>query len=241
MRLKRFDSLERKKILEKSQECLWSKEGEPGLEYLTQKRNLSIEICKQFQLGFMPSFVPHMLNNRIIFPIIDSSNNLVSLSSRFIGDQSDTSLPVYWHEAYEKSFYLYGVNIAKKHIREKKYVLMVEGQFDVMQMHNHGFKNSVGVLSTNLHKIQLSVIYRYTNNVILLFDTDKNKSGQKGASRAIENMFSMSNFPVEQYRDNVQSIEFQENSDPDEFLKKCGSIPLQNIIDLKLRSMKELV
>ena len=114
MRLKRFDSLERKKILEKSQECLWSKEGEPGLEYLTQKRNLSIEICKQFQLGFMPSFVPHMLNNRIIFPIIDSSNNLVSLSSRFIGDQSDTSLPVYWHEAYEKSFYLYGVNIAKK-------------------------------------------------------------------------------------------------------------------------------
>lgn len=240
MKLKRFDALERKKILEKTQECLWSKEGKPGLEYLLQQRKLSVETCKEFGLGYMPSFVPHMLKHRIIFPIFDASNNLICLSSRFIGNSEDSQLPVYWHEAYEKSFYLYGINRTKEHIRTQDYVLMVEGQFDVMQMFNHGFKNVVGVLSTNLHKIQLSIIYRYTNKIILLFDTDKNGSGQKGAKRAIENIFTMNNFYIDQYRDKVQYIEFQENTDPDNFLKNYGRKPLQNIIDMKLNKIKEL-
>ena len=50
--MKKFDTLERCKILEKTQQCLWSQEGIPGLEYLTKQRKLSEELCKEFRLGF---------------------------------------------------------------------------------------------------------------------------------------------------------------------------------------------
>lgn len=235
--MKKFDTLERCKILEKTQQCLWSQEGIPGLEYLTKQRKLSEELCREFRLGFMPSFVPHMLRNRIIFPIYDSSDNLICLSSRSI-DKTYQELPVYWHETYEKSFYLYGLNIAKNHIRTHDYVIVVEGQFDVMQMHNHGFKNTVGISSTNIGKIQLSSMYRYTENIILLFDTDSNNSGKKGIQKAYDNLFSLSKYNIPQYKDNVTHIQFDDNLDPDEFLIKNGRTKLEEIINQKIQELK---
>lgn len=235
--MKKFDTVERIKILEKTQQCLFTEEGKPGLDYLIEKRKLSEDLCKEFGLGFMPSNISHMLRNRIIFPIYDASDNLICLSSRSI-DKTYDDLPVYWHETYEKSFYLYGLNIAKEHIRNHDYVIVVEGQFDVLQMHKHGFKNTVGIFSTNIGKIQLASIYRYTENIILLLDTDKNNSGKKGIDKAFENLFSLSTYHIPQYKDNVTYIQFDENLDPDEFLMKYGRNPLEKIINKKILELK---
>jgi len=127
-----FDIVEREKILTLAQETLWSKPGESGRKYLLETRKIKENTAKRFKLGYVPSNVGHQLANRVIFPIFDSSDNLIALSSRQI-DNSKSDLPVYWHERFNKSFYLYGSNVAKQRIREVGFaVICVEGNQDIL-------------------------------------------------------------------------------------------------------------
>ena len=106
---RRFDSAERREIVEKSQQCLWSVEGKPAIDYLHEKRQLSDRVVRAFGLGYLPSDLKHQLAGRIVFPFYDASGNLVVVSSRLIS--GDSELPVYWHESYEKSFFgRFGLN-----------------------------------------------------------------------------------------------------------------------------------
>lgn len=236
---KRFSIVERDDIVEKSHKYLLSAENNPGLEYLCTQRKLSEETLCTFQLGYIPANVNHQLAGRIIFPLYDPSGHLVAVSSRAI--QSTDYLPVYWHEEYEKQFYLYGMNYAKEPIRYYDFVIVVEGQIDVLQLHNHGIKNAVGLGSANLSEFQLSVISRYCRNIVLIFDKDKNLAGQKGASRAMkeaswyqrieERRLSGSSFL------RVIAIDLGEYIDPDQYLIKYGSEKLKTLIRTKLQEM----
>jgi len=69
-----------------------------------------------FGLGYIPLDVKHQLAGRIIFPVFDPSENLICVSSRFI-HKTDTFLPRYWHESYEKDFHLYGIHLSKHSMR----------------------------------------------------------------------------------------------------------------------------
>ena len=222
---KRFSLVERESIVEKSQACLWSDDGKEGLEYLLEHRKLSEDAIRQFGLGYIPNDIKHQLAGRIILPIWDASDNLIAISSRRISENNDL-LPVYWHESYEKSFYLYGIQNAKEHIRQWDFAIVVEGQFDVIQLHNHGMKNTVGLCSTNLDEMQLSVIYRYSDQVVLLFDEDENLSGQEGIQRAMKtaskSIGSSSDQGWTKYGYKIVPVSFGENTDPDEFVCKYG-------------------
>ena len=192
---KRFNTVERKKYLKESQELLWSTEY--GLKYLIENRKIEEDIIREFKLGYFPASHDNQLAGRIVFPIFDASSNLIALSSRAIekplpdSDFSEFiedgySLPDHWHESFEKSFYLYGMDVAKGHTRNRNFAVVVEGPFDVLQMHNHGIKNTVGLFGTKMSQVQLSVILRYCSYIILLLDSDRNLSGQKGADKIIK-------------------------------------------------------
>lgn len=244
----RFTSFERSEIVEKASRCLWTEEGKLALEYLRDQRKLSDETIRKFTLGYMPDFVRHnnphvpQISGRIIIPLYDPSGNLIVVTTRAI--REDDGLPKYWHETYEKSFYLYGLNVAIPSIRRWRFVVLVEGQFDVMQMHNHGMTNTVGVCSTNLSDVQVSMLHRYCDQVIILFDHDENRSGQKGTDKAMLRAYTPIVAAAEKtfmrYGYKFDHVEVPGLKDPDEYLKSCGMAGLRTLIKQKVQKMRQV-
>lgn len=233
---KRFSIIEREDILNKGSRCLWGDNGLLGRNYLTLQRKLSKLVIRQFQLGYIPQYVKHQLRGRIIIPLFDSSENLIAIGSRAIG--TSDFLPVYWHESYEKSFYLYGIHLARSSMRKLGFVVVCEGQFDVLQLQNHGIKNVVGLCGNKLSDVQVSVIQRYCNDIVLLLDTDANQAGQVGAQKAIEkSAFKYGKEKIVVNRHMV-TLSFSENADPDDFVKKYGVDKLKNLVKGKLNDLR---
>ncbi len=236
-----FDSVERTELVEKSQQCLWSDSGKPGLDYLIDQRQLSEPVLRAFKVGFMPYKVRHQLRGRIILPLFDPSGHLVVICSRMI-DDSENPLPVYWHESYEKSFFLYGVPNAIPYMRKWKFASVVEGHFDVIQMHNKGVYNTVGLCSHTMTGMQFSILQRYCEETILILDRDENEAGQKGTRQALKAMgaYGFDSFqPLPEYRHKFSHVEFSENTDPDKFLRQHGVLALKRMIDAQLRKIRK--
>jgi DNA primase len=224
---RKFSLVERNDIVDKSERCLWTNDGKPGLDYLMNSRVLSVDTIKRFRLGYIPHSVHHQLAGRIIFPLYDPSDNLICISSRDIGIKK-TNLPVYWHESYEKSWYLYGIKQAKETILEWRFAIVVEGQIDVLQLHNHDMRNAVGLCGTKLSDMQIAMIHRYCKEIVILLDEDENLSGQKGIKKIIDDN--------QGYK--IISASFGENTDPDKFIRDKGISVLKKIVKNKLSAVR---
>lgn len=239
----RFSVVERNFIAEKSHETLFHDDGKAALTYLIESRQLSPEVLKTFKIGYVPQYVNHLLSGRIIIPIYDPSNNLIALSSRRVPDQKSNIESVYWHEGYEKLLYVYGVNIAKTAMRRWRFCCICEGQIDVLQMHNHGMTNTVGLCGVSFSETQWAIVSRYCNEAVFILDSDK--SGRTGAERATKLLDARPKIKGGGYRwyltdylNNVGSIEFSEVIDPDEFIRKYGMERLKAMIKAKILEMR---
>jgi DNA primase len=116
---------------------------------------------------------------RLMFPIADIQGKIAGFTARtlakivFGADEfggkyiNSPQTPI-----YNKSFLLYGLDQAKQDIKKKDYVIVVEGNMDVIMSHQMGIKNVVAVSGTALTGEQLRLIKRFTNNIILAFDSD---------------------------------------------------------------------
>lgn len=246
----------RDEIVEKSSRCIWTKQGEPGRKYLLEQRELSEKVVRDFRLGYMPRFLGHQLRGRIILPLYDPSGNLIIVGSRAI--DSGGHLPVYWHESYDKQFYLFGMNRARDSIVRHRFCVVVEGQFDVLQAACHGVENIVGLCGNKLSKVQISVIERYCDDIVLILDTDSNQAGQQGAAcvmAANQYMWGAKNrlgdgskwcdFPVPPSLNSfsflsrsVVSAAFPVNTDPDEFIRSQGIDKFKTIVKDKLSELR---
>ncbi len=251
--VRRFSSAHRQEIVEKSKQCLWTTEGKPGLLYLRDSRKITEKVIRSFDLGFIPQHKRHQLAGRIIFPIYDASRNLIAISSRATGSE-ESLLPVYWHEGYEKRFYLYAIGNAKEWMRKWKFVIICEGQFDVLQLHSRGMKNSVALCGTRLSDIQLSVIFRYCEEIVLVLDKDKNLAGQHAAERIIGDRQSkrhslkvkdcFNEMPREcsvYYNNKFCAVSLPESGDPDEFVRNYGINSFCRIVKKELLRLRNHV
>lgn len=113
---------------------------------------------------------------------------------------------------FHKSDVLYGINHAKNAIQKEKKVIVVEGQMDVISLHQNGYDYVVGISGTALTESHIRLIRRLTNQVYLCLDRDS--AGKQAIFRSIENL---QNDPVDIYVINIG-----EAKDPDEFLKSGG-------------------
>jgi len=241
----RFSDAERADLLEKAQKCIWLQEGQPGLSYLMDRRCLSETVIRDFGLGYIPIDVRHQLAGRIIFPLFDPSGNLVTLMSRFIGE-GDSFLPHYWHEHYEKSFHLYAIDKAKEAMRHWRFVVVVEGQIDALQFYNHSVNNVVALCCTNMSAIQLSMIHRYCDEIILVLDSDPNRAGQTGT----EKIMKLTDFKGPVIPDAFGEMEMSgigykiapvclpNGTDPDDYIKKFGIDDIKTQIKQSLMNMR---
>jgi DNA primase len=125
--------------------------------------------------------------DRIIFPICDYSGRVLGYSAR-VAPGGDESQAKYVNspetEVYHKSKALYGIDKAKGEIKQKDFVLLVEGNMDVIAASQAGIKNVVAVSGTALALAQLDTLKRYTKNLKMLFDMDS--AGEAATKKSIK-------------------------------------------------------
>jgi DNA primase len=110
---------------------------------------------------------------RIIFPIFDLNSQVIGFGGRVFKSESEAKyINTPNTLLYDKSKVLYGLNEAKVEIRKKDFCILVEGYTDVILSHQAGIKNVVSTSGTALTPYQLSLLKRYSQNLIFSFDMD---------------------------------------------------------------------
>tara|TARA_B100001059_G_scaffold223424_1_gene248381 strand:- start:1258 stop:2439 length:1182 start_codon:yes stop_codon:yes gene_type:complete len=152
--------------------------------------------------------------NRIIFPIRNTTGNIIGFGGRIFTKQDGAKyLNSPETKLFHKSYELYGLYESKKYINQEDKVLIVEGYTDVIGLHDSGVQNCIATLGTAFTKFHFKKIIRYTNNIIFCFDGDV--AGKSAAWKAINNC-------LPELKDGVQIhlIFLPEGSDPDTYIKE---------------------
>ena len=223
--------------------------GQIGYRYLTD-RGLSDETIRKFGLGYSDKFSDDLYKflkgkgygddqlrdsglfnvderhgmydkfwNRVIFPIMDVNNRVIGFGGRVMGDGKPKYLNSPETKIFDKSRNLYGLNVART--SRKPYLILCEGYMDVISMHQSGFTNAVASLGTSLTSGHASLLKRYTQEVLLLYDSDE--AGVKAALRAI---------PIlREAGINSRVVDLKPHKDPDEFIKTEGAEAFQQRLD----------
>lgn len=223
--------------------------GRTGYQYLAG-RQLSEETMKKFGLGYADGagsdltaylrskgFTDELINesgltgfdekrgmhdkfwNRVMFPIQDSNHRVIGFGGRVMGDAKPKYLNSPETMIFDKSRNLYGLNFART--SRKGNIILCEGYMDVIAMHQAGFTQAVASLGTAFTTGQASLLGRYTEDVLLAYDSDG--AGVNAAMRAIGILKEAG------LRGKV--IDMQPYKDPDEFVKNMGAEAFQERID----------
>lgn len=151
--------------------------------------------------------------DRLMFPIIDVRGNVIAFGGRIIKKDSDAAKYLNSPETliFNKRKNLFGLNLAKK--TKQGFLILVEGNIDVVALHQFGFDNAIASLGTSLTEEQATLMTRYADQVVLIYDGDK--AGQNATQRAI---------PIlEKAGLQVKVLQIKDAKDPDEFLHKFGA------------------
>ncbi|MBE6934778.1 MAG: DNA primase [Ruminococcaceae bacterium] len=151
--------------------------------------------------------------DRLMFPIIDVRGNVIAFGGRRL--KNDDSIAKYLNSPetiiFNKRKNLFGLNLAKK--SKAGSLILVEGNVDVVALHQYGFDNAVASLGTSLTEEQATLMTRYADQIILIYDGDA--AGQEATKRAI---------PIlEKAGLQVKVLQIRDAKDPDEFLHKFGA------------------
>lgn len=159
---------------------------------------------------------------RVMFPIYSISGRVLGFSGRIL--TSDKQAAKYVNspdsDIYNKSRILYGLYQARSAIAKADKCYLVEGNVDVISMHQSGVENTVASCGTSLTTEQIRLIKRYTLNVTVLYDGDS--AGIKAALRAVDLLFAEGM--------KVRVALFPDGEDPDSYAQKYGSTQLQQFL-----------
>jgi DNA primase len=215
-----------------------------GLAYF-HERNFRDDIIKKFELGYSPdkatTFYNHAIKSgykpefllkaglinkgnfdsfsgRVIFPIHNLSGRVVGFTGRILNKEKSPAK--YYNspesEIFHKGKILFGLYLAKKSIAEKDRCYLVEGNADVVSMHQSGIENCVASSGTALSVDQIALIKRFTKNITLLYDSDP--AGIKAAIRGIDLLLEEGM--------HIKVVLLPEGEDPDSFAQSHSQAEL---------------
>ncbi len=228
---------------------LISPRGAPGQEYI-RRRGISPAMVKAFGLGYAPDSWSALLDamrakgyseeelfraglmkhgrrgggydafrSRLMFPVIDVRGSVIGFSGRIIGDGEPKYLNSPETPVFSKSHNLFAMNLAKK--SKSGYIILTEGNIDVVSLHQAGFDSAVASLGTSLTPEQARLISRYVGEVVLCYDGDE--AGRKASNRAIG--------ILEKLDLKVRVLELKDAKDPDEFIRSKGADAFRNLLE----------
>jgi len=190
-----------------------------GLVRYLQEKKVSLEMAWELGLIFPKKKVGDStlregwydaFRGRILFPIFDLHQRIVGFGGRVIREGQPKYLNSPESSIYHKGEILYGLHVAKRYAAEKDCVIIVEGYFDLLTLHQYGLKHSVATLGTALTTQHIRTLKRYTKNLITLFDAD-----QAGIQATLRSL------PLFLEEEVVgKTIALPKGEDPDGFLRK---------------------
>ena len=217
-------------------------ENKDALTYLIKKRNITKESIKKFKLGFNnkgdrlvkylklkglsdkqiieygfgkknQNSLEDKFQERVIFPISNIKGEVVGFIGRTINENRH---PKYLNsnetEIFKKNELLYGIDLAKNKISPNDFIILTEGNIDVIKSVQSGIENIVGIEGTALSLEHLKYIGRYTKNIYFAFDMDI--AGINALKRSMD--------IAEKEGFNAKIIDLEENKDIDEYIEKNG-------------------
>jgi DNA primase len=152
-----------------------------------------------------------VFRNRLMFPVIDTRGNVLGFSGRILDDGEPKYLNSRETLVYNKRRSLFALNLAKK--TKSDIFILVEGNIDVVTLHQAGFDNAVAPLGTALTQEQAHLMSRHINKVSIAFDSDA--SGKNAALKAIP--------LLEKAGLGVNVVNLGDSGDPDDYIRKHGS------------------
>lgn len=152
---------------------------------------------------------------RAMFTIHDDVGRVVGFSARVLGDEPDQ--PKYINSpqslVFEKSRVLYGLDKAKRHISASRRAILVEGQADVVSLHQAGFTTAVASSGTALTRDHLLLLKKHADTVVIVFDADN--AGQNATTKGIEIALQVGLDP--------RVVTLPAGSDPDAYVRDHGA------------------
>jgi DNA primase len=221
--------------------------GDRAKRYLSN-RGVSDKSIKDFGLGYCPfetdelvcsiglerlielgiaykrddTYVCPNVRNSISFPLFNQYNRLMSISFRTMQSNEvikEKHIRKYWHVSFKKSVFLYGLWNALPFIRQEEKVIVGEGQLDVIMAHQYGIRNTVGVCGTQLSVRQVSILARYTSEIIIVFDGDA--AGQKSLQKVKKKQLPGTT---------IKTVTLPVGEDIDSYLRSFGEASFRKLI-----------
>jgi len=224
--------------------------GETAVAYIN-RRGISPEMVKCFGLGAAPDGWSHLgdhlakkgysqeelltaglvkrrskgggvydaFRNRLVFPVIDIRGNVLAFSGRILDDGEPKYLNSSDTPVFNKSRNLFGIHLAKK--SRSDFFLLVEGNIDVVALHQAGFDNAIAPLGTAFTADQARLMMRYKQEAVIAFDADT--AGQRAVDRA--------GGILEKAGVRVRVIRIPNGKDPDDFIKNHGADAFHALLD----------
>jgi DNA primase len=201
-----------------------------------QKRRIAGDFIQEFQLGYAPSagllaalkpkepsatglFLKNdkgetydRFRHRLIFPIWNERGKPIAFGGRALGDVEPKYLNSPETSVYSKSSVLYGLHFAREKAQKSGRMVVVEGYFDCLSLHQNGIRNVVASCGTALTQQQVTLMARYVPEVVMNYDPDT--AGQNAMRRSIDLLLA------KELR--VRILHLPERLDPDDFIRKHG-------------------
>ncbi len=182
-------------------------------EYLTKillQKGYTLKEMEQYGLG---NGTTDIFMDRIMFPLFDITGKVVGFSGRIYRAKSDSKyINTKETPIFTKGNLLFHYYESKEYVRDKKYVIIVEGFMDVIRLASIGIYNTVALMGTSLTKEHITLLKRLSNNIYLCLDSDN--AGRHG-------MFTVGK-KLEEENFKVSVVLLKEDLDPDEYIIKYG-------------------
>ena len=184
--------------------------SKPVCEYVFYKRNLNRATVKEFKIGYAPAsgkalvavlkkrgfteaelnaagllnrFKTDLFRDRMTVPFIDTTGNIIGFTARIVGQGEPKYLNTPETLLFNKSRFIFGLHQAKEAIRRDGFVVIVEGNMDVISSHQAGVKQAVATSGTAMTEQHLKALSNLTSDIRLAYDGDE--AGVKATERAI--------------------------------------------------------
>jgi len=223
---------------------LASDEAAPARQIL-EKRKINVEFAEKFGLGYAPAsglmdylhpkdpvasglFVKNdrgeiydRFRRRLMFPIWNERGKVIAFGGRALGDAQPKYLNSAESSLYTKSYVLYGLHAARAAAQKAERMVVVEGYFDCLSLHQNGIENVVASCGTSLTPHQVALAARYVPEVVMNYDPDA--AGQIAMRRSIELLLAKNL--------RVRILKLPQGLDPDDFVRKEGAEVYQRLLD----------
>jgi len=201
----------------------YAPDGWENIVNLLRKNGFSSELIEQSGMAVRNDRgnLRDFMHNRLTIPIHDNAGRIVAFGGREIAPSGHAGKK-YLHTRetllFKKSEILFGFHRARAHMKEG--ALLVEGYFDVLQLHQAGISQAIAPLGTALTEGQLKSVAKYTKKIVLCFDGDE--AGQRATERGLKLALQMGL--------DARILTLPQNEDPDTCCIRLGASAFRDTI-----------